>query len=105
MERLRLAIIKLQQKMRKIAGQRADQSRRSRTGKHPEPDDVKPRQLSSVIRALDVLSDPWSFLVLREAFFGVRRFDGLQRNLKIARNVLSARLTRLFLIGRASRRG
>lgn len=62
-------------------------------------DEVRPRQISSVIRALDVLSDPWSFLVLREAFFGVRRFDDLQRNLEIARNVLSSRLTRLVAEG------
>ena len=99
-----MAIIKSQQKMGKVAGQRADQSRRSRSGKHPELDDVKPRQVSSVIRALDVLSDPWSFLVLREAFFGVRRFDDLQRNLKIARNVLSVRLTRLVSEGLLERR-
>lgn len=104
MEPAGLAIIKLQQKMRKIAGQRTDQSRRPCSGKHPELDDVKPRQVSSVIRALDVLSDPWSFLVLREAFFGVRRFDGLQRNLMIARNVLSARLTRLVSEGLLERR-
>jgi len=83
--------------MDRAAGRRAKHSKR--TERHPQPDEVKPRQISSVIRALDVLSDPWSFLVLREAFFGVRRFDGLQRNLKIARNVLSARLSRLVAEG------
>jgi len=90
--------------MGKPASQQADRSRRPHSGKHPELDGVKPRQVSSVIRALDVLSDPWSFLVLREAFFGVRRFDGLQRNLRIARNVLSARLTRLVSEGLLERR-
>jgi DNA-binding HxlR family transcriptional regulator len=53
----------------------------------PEPDAVK--------RALDVLGDRWTFLVLREAFFGVRRFGYFQRNLDIGRNVLSARLSAL----------
>lgn len=57
------------------------------------------RRVSSVVRALDVLADPWSFLVLREAFFGVRRFDGFRGNLGIARNVLAARLDRLVAEG------
>lgn len=45
--------------------------------------------------AVDVLSDRWTFLILREAFFGVRRFGQMQRNLGIARNVLAQRLRRL----------
>lgn len=53
----------------------------------PEPDAVK--------RALEVLGDRWTFLVLREAFFGVRRYGHLQRNLGIGRNVLAARLSAL----------
>jgi len=57
------------------------------TPTRPEPDAVK--------RALDVLGDRWTFLVLREAFFGVRRFGYFQRNLGIGRNVLSARLAAL----------
>ena len=57
------------------------------TPTRPEPDAVK--------RALEVLGDRWTFLVLREAFFGVRRFGYFQRNLGIGRNVLSARLAAL----------
>ena len=49
---------------------------------------------SSVSRALRVIGDRWSFLVLREAFFGVRRFDELQARLDIATNILADRLTR-----------
>jgi DNA-binding HxlR family transcriptional regulator len=45
--------------------------------------------------AVDVLSDRWTFLILREAFFGVRRYGQLQRNLGIARNVLAERLRQL----------
>lgn len=45
--------------------------------------------------AVDVLSDRWTFLILREAFFGVRRYGQMQRNLGIARNVLADRLRRL----------
>jgi len=53
------------------------------------------RPISSVVRALDVLSDAWSFLILRESFYAVRRFDGFQRNLGIARNILASRLKHL----------
>ena len=49
----------------------------------------------SVVAALDVLPDRWSALVLREAFFGVRRFSDFRRNLSIARNTLTDRLNRL----------
>jgi DNA-binding HxlR family transcriptional regulator len=44
---------------------------------------------------MDVLSDRWTFLILREAFFGVRRYGQMQRNLGIARNVLADRLKQL----------
>src|SRR3954454_5945721 len=44
---------------------------------------------------MDVLSDRWTFLILREGFFGVRRYGQMQRNLGIARNVLADRLRRL----------
>ena len=49
----------------------------------------------SVARAMGVVGDRWTMLVLREAFFGVRRFDEIQANLGIARNVLADRLARL----------
>jgi DNA-binding HxlR family transcriptional regulator len=49
--------------------------------------------------AVDVLSDRWTFLILREAFFGVRRYGQLQRNLGIARNVLAERLKQLVSDG------
>ena len=48
-----------------------------------------------MVAALDVLPDRWSALVLREAFFGVRRFSDFRRNLSIARNTLTDRLNRL----------
>lgn len=48
---------------------------------------------------MDVLSDRWTFLILREAFFGVRRYGQFQRNLGIARNVLAERLRRLVQDG------
>jgi len=49
----------------------------------------------SVSRTLDIVADPWAFLVLREAWFGVRRFEEFRRLLGMPRGTLSARLTHL----------
>lgn len=49
----------------------------------------------SVARTMDLLGDWWTPLVLREAFYGIRRFDEFQHALGIARNTLSDRLHRL----------
>jgi DNA-binding HxlR family transcriptional regulator len=46
----------------------------------------------SVANTVDVIGDRWSLLILRDAFFGVRRFDDFQKDLAIARNVLADRL-------------
>jgi DNA-binding HxlR family transcriptional regulator len=53
---------------------------------------------SSVSRTLQVIGDRWSFLVIREAFLGTRRFDRLQSELNIASNILTDRLSRLVAI-------
>ncbi len=49
----------------------------------------------SIARTLSVMGDHWTSLLIREAFFGTRRFDDFQRNLAIAPNILSGRLRRL----------
>ena len=49
----------------------------------------------SIARTMDLLGDWWTPLVLREAFYGVRRFDAFQGSLGIARNTLAERLRRL----------
>ncbi len=54
-----------------------------------------PRDRCSVAHALEVLGERWTILVLREAFYGVRRFDELQRAVGCARNVLACRLATL----------
>ena len=46
----------------------------------------------SVGRSLMILGDRWTFLILREAFFGIRYYDGFLANLGIATNILSQRL-------------
>jgi DNA-binding HxlR family transcriptional regulator len=49
----------------------------------------------SLALALEVVGERWTLLILREAFFGRKRFDDFRKNLGIARNILSARLNRL----------
>jgi DNA-binding HxlR family transcriptional regulator len=51
--------------------------------------------VSPLAAGLEIFGDPWSFLVVQEAFFGVRRFDDFRRNLEIARNTLTDRLRQL----------
>ena len=49
----------------------------------------------SVAKALEVIGERWSLLIVRDILNGNRRFGELQQSLGIARNVLSARLQRL----------
>jgi DNA-binding HxlR family transcriptional regulator len=58
----------------------------------------------SIGRAMEILGERWTFLILRECFYGVRRFSDMQRNLGIARNILSARLQTLVRTGILERR-
>src|SRR5579862_9502504 len=53
----------------------------------------------SVAAALSVVGDPWTLLILRDAFAGVQRFDDWQQRLGVARNVLAARLKTLVAHG------
>ena len=50
---------------------------------------------SPVGAALDLLGDRWTLLILRDAFYGVRRFEDFHRDLGIARNILTSRLNEL----------
>src|SRR5206468_3701630 len=52
-------------------------------------------QNCSVARALEVVGERWTLLIVRDAFLGLRRFDQFQESLGIARNVLTDRLNRL----------
>ncbi|HKO38456.1 MAG TPA: helix-turn-helix domain-containing protein [Solirubrobacterales bacterium] len=49
----------------------------------------------SVAKALEVIGERWSLLIVRAVMHGNRRFGEIQESLGIARNVLSARLERL----------
>jgi DNA-binding HxlR family transcriptional regulator len=48
-----------------------------------------------VAQALEAIGDWWTLLIVRDAFFGARRFGEFERSLGIAKNILSARLQRL----------
>src|SRR5690349_24929986 len=58
----------------------------------------------SLARALEVVGERWTLLVLRDCFFGVRRFSDLRAHLDISRAVLSARLADLVEAGLLARR-
>jgi DNA-binding HxlR family transcriptional regulator len=53
----------------------------------------------SIKRTLDLVGEKWTLLVLREAFYGVRRFEDFHRGVECARNMLSARLATLVAEG------
>ncbi len=52
-----------------------------------------------VAQALEVLGDWWTLLIVRDAFFGARRFGDFEKSLGIAKNILSARLEHLVQHG------
>lgn len=53
------------------------------------------QQVCSVARALSVVGERWTLLIVRDAFKGTRRFDDFQRNLGVTRHRLSERLASL----------
>ncbi|WP_329569704.1 winged helix-turn-helix transcriptional regulator [Kitasatospora sp. NBC_01266] len=53
------------------------------------------QQDCSLARALEVVGERWSLLIVRDAFYGVRRFNDFLAHLDIPRAVLTARLRSL----------
>ena len=49
----------------------------------------------SIAQAMEVIGDPWSVLIVRDAFFGLRRFEQFRERLDIPRNTLASRLDHL----------
>lgn len=54
------------------------------------------QSLCSAARALELLGDRWTLLLIREVVFGTRRFDEFAVHLGIARNILTTRLNALI---------
>src|SRR5688572_5177846 len=63
-----------------------------------------PDQVCSVARALEVVGERWTLLILRDAMLGISRFEAFLERLGIARNVLADRLDHLVSEGVLVRR-
>ncbi|MGH7041851.1 MAG: winged helix-turn-helix transcriptional regulator [Acetobacteraceae bacterium] len=57
-----------------------------------------------IARSLDRVGEWWSILILRDAFYGLTRFDQFQKNLGVAPNMLTRRLNALVSTGLLERR-
>ena len=58
----------------------------------------------SVARAVDVIGQRWTPLIVRDLFAGMTRFEDIRRDLGIASNVLAVRLEELERHGVVERR-
>ena len=58
----------------------------------------------SIAQTLDVVGDPWTLLIVRDALFGTTRFDDFRRSLGIPRATLATRLDTLVEHGVMERR-
>ena len=63
-----------------------------------------PGQVCSISRALEILGQRWTLLILRDAVLGMTRVEEFQDSLGIASNVLSSRLKLLCDEGLLERR-
>jgi DNA-binding HxlR family transcriptional regulator len=52
-------------------------------------------QFCSIARAVGLLADKWTLLIVREAFWGKTRFSEFRQELRVAPNILSNRLAHL----------
>lgn len=57
-----------------------------------------------IARSLERVGEWWSMLILRDAFYGLTRFDAFQKSLDIAPNMLTRRLNALVEEGLLERR-
>ncbi|MCX2930924.1 helix-turn-helix domain-containing protein [Mycobacterium sp. CVI_P3] len=65
----------------------------------PPARDLLSAENCSVKRALDIVGEKWTLLVLREAFYGARRFELFQARIGCPRQVLTDRLNTLVEAG------
>ena len=68
--------------------------------RHPRFEDTP----CPIARTTDLMGDSWTPIVMREAFFGRRRFDDFQNALGVSRGVLSKRLSHLVDEGMLEKR-
>lgn len=53
----------------------------------------------SIARTLELVGEWWTPLILRDIFYGARRFEAILEDLKISRNILTDRLGTLVAAG------
>ena len=58
-----------------------------------------PKEKCPMALAAEILGDHWTLLILREAFYGVRRYDDMREDLGAPRSTLTDRLARLVSLG------
>lgn len=82
---------------------RAVAKARTRASRTPKPrggkDTSQLVRANSVTRALKIIGDRWTLLILYRAFMGSQRFDDFQRTTGMARSLLADRLKRLLKAG------
>lgn len=61
-------------------------------------------QNCSIARALEIIGERWTLLIVRDAFLGYSRFDQFAERLGLAPNTLSARLNGLVSAGVLAKR-
>ena len=54
------------------------------------------RAFCPVTKAMKGLGDKWTLLIMRECFWGFRRFDDFQSNLNISKSVLTTKLSQMI---------
>lgn len=75
------------------SGSAQNQIGRALVGGAPLSSEVRAGFLTSMVRFLKIFGDPWSILLLRDAFLGVRRFDDFYQRIGVNRQTLSRRLS------------
>jgi DNA-binding HxlR family transcriptional regulator len=69
--------------------------------RHRSPVSLRDCNLS---KSFELIGDRWTLLILRSAFWGLRRFDDFQADIDVPRSVLSNRLAALVESGILERR-
>jgi DNA-binding HxlR family transcriptional regulator len=64
-----------------------------------------PDQYCPIARSLEIVGERWTLLIVRDAFYGVRRFSDFQAHLGIPKAVLSERLSFLVTEGVLNKTG
>tara|TARA_R110000868_G_scaffold20217_2_gene85788 strand:+ start:5616 stop:6107 length:492 start_codon:yes stop_codon:yes gene_type:complete len=62
-----------------------------------------PKEECPMALAAEILGDRWTLLILREAFYGVQRYDDMREDLGVPRSMLTDRLSKMVTQGLMAR--